>query len=103
MNALFIIGKEICRVRINDCWLKTNCFDYRQYLRYPGRLPFWRKMYDIRIVPLTLVWGQEQYLDGVDMQPTEFYERLATDPADSKKTSRPSQFLSLLKLQRRWI
>lgn len=61
----------------------------------------WRKMYDIRIVPLTLVWGQEQYLDGVDMQPAEFYERLATDPV-TPKTSQPapSQFLSAFEAAR---
>ena len=36
--------------------------------------------YDIDIVPLTIVWKGEQFLDGVDIQPDEFYERLETDP-----------------------
>ncbi len=33
--------------------------------------------YDIRVAPQILVWGDETYLDGVDIQPTEFYTRLA--------------------------
>ena len=33
--------------------------------------------YDIRVAPQILVWGDETYLDGVDIQPTEFYQRLA--------------------------
>lgn len=33
--------------------------------------------YDIRVAPQILVWGNETYLDGVDIQPTEFYTRLA--------------------------
>ena len=27
----------------------------------------WREQYDIRVVPLTIVFGDRQYLDGVDM------------------------------------
>lgn len=42
----------------------------------------------IKIVPLTLVWGEETFLDGVDIQPKEFYERLAIDPVNPS-TSQP--------------
>ncbi|MEN6429266.1 MAG: DegV family protein, partial [Coriobacteriales bacterium] len=34
---------------------------------------------NIHVVPLTLVWGDETFLDGVDLSPEEFYHRLATD------------------------
>ena len=32
--------------------------------------------YHIHVVPQISIWGEESYLDGVDMFPTEFYERL---------------------------
>jgi DegV family protein with EDD domain len=33
--------------------------------------------YHIKVIPQVLIWGEETYRDGVDIQPTEFYERLA--------------------------
>jgi DegV family protein with EDD domain len=33
--------------------------------------------YDLRIAPQVLVWGDQTYKDGVDIQPGEFYTRLA--------------------------
>ena len=33
--------------------------------------------YHISIVPLSLVWGEQILLDGVDIQPVEFYDRLS--------------------------
>lgn len=33
--------------------------------------------YDLRIAPQVLVWGEQTYKDGVDIQPAEFYTRLA--------------------------
>lgn len=38
------------------------------------------KQYDIKVVPAYLLWGTEQYLDRVNIQPVEFYERLTSDP-----------------------
>jgi DegV family protein with EDD domain len=38
-----------------------------------------REEYQINVVPLTIVWGERQYLDGVDMTPEAFYERLEQD------------------------
>jgi len=32
--------------------------------------------YNLTIIPQVLIWGEETYKDGVDIQPTEFYERL---------------------------
>ena len=34
--------------------------------------------YSIKVAPQVLIWGEEMYADGVDIQPTEFYERLKT-------------------------
>jgi len=36
--------------------------------------------YQIIVVPQVLIWGEEEFLDGVDITPTEFYTRLRTDP-----------------------
>jgi DegV family protein with EDD domain len=34
--------------------------------------------YDIKVAPQVLIWGEETYLDQVDITPSEFYARLAT-------------------------
>ncbi len=34
--------------------------------------------YEIQVAPQALVWGDEQFLDGVNITPTEFYARLKT-------------------------
>ncbi len=36
--------------------------------------------YQIIVVPQVLIWGEEEFLDGVNITPTEFYTRLRTDP-----------------------
>ena len=36
------------------------------------------QQYNISIVPLSLIWGEEVQRDGVDIQPNQFYERLST-------------------------
>ncbi len=36
------------------------------------------KKYDITVTPQILVWGEETFRDGVDIQPDEFYTRLKT-------------------------
>jgi len=38
------------------------------------------QQYNIHVIPQTLIWGQETFLDDVDITPTEFYSRLRTDP-----------------------
>lgn len=35
------------------------------------------KQYEISVTPLSVIWGEQVYLDGVDIQPGEFYKRLA--------------------------
>ena len=32
--------------------------------------------FDIKVAPQVLIWGETSYLDGVDIQPEEFYQRL---------------------------
>jgi DegV family protein with EDD domain len=44
----------------------------------------WISQYGITVVPLTIIFGDQQYLDGVDLSPREFYQRL------SKETLRPT-------------
>ena len=36
------------------------------------------EQYDIKVAPQVLIWGEETYLDGVDITPSEFYARLET-------------------------
>lgn len=45
--------------------------------------------HQILVVPLTIIWGDEQFQDGVDLQPEDFYRRLESDPA-FPSTSQPS-------------
>ncbi len=37
------------------------------------------KEYDINVIPHYVIWGNQQYLDRVNLQPEEFYQRLETD------------------------
>ena len=36
------------------------------------------KKYPIRVTPAIVIWGEEQFRDGIDMESDEFYTRLAT-------------------------
>jgi DegV family protein with EDD domain len=36
------------------------------------------RKYDIKVAPQALIWGSEQFLDGIDISPAEFYARLKT-------------------------
>lgn len=36
------------------------------------------KQYSITVTPQILIWGDETYQDGVDIQPDEFYQKLST-------------------------
>ncbi len=48
-----------------------------------------REKYNIYLVPLTIIWGKEQYLDGVDLKAEDFYDRLGKDPL-RPTTSQPT-------------
>jgi DegV family protein with EDD domain len=54
----------------------------------------WVKQYDISIIPMTIIWGCDQYLDGVDLTAEAFYERLLIDP-NHPTTSQPTPLLFL--------
>ena len=45
--------------------------------------------YGMHVIPLTLVWGNETFLDGVDMSASEFYDKLRSDPV-FPSTTQPS-------------
>jgi DegV family protein with EDD domain len=52
--------------------------------------------YNIHVVPQVLIWGDETFEDGVDIHPTEFYERLTTAkimPSTSQVT--PKSFIEM--------
>jgi DegV family protein with EDD domain len=54
----------------------------------------YREKYQIYVVPLTIVWGENQYLDGIELKAEDFYARLGKDagmPTTSQPT--PKQFL----------
>jgi DegV family protein with EDD domain len=54
----------------------------------------WREQYEIIVVPLTVVFGSEQFLDGVELTSEAFYARLGQDrthPTTSQPT--PKAFL----------
>ncbi len=40
--------------------------------------------YGIHVAPQQLIWGTETFRDGVDISPTQFYERLKTDKVNPK-------------------
>ena len=58
----------------------------------------WLKQYQITVVPMTLIFGDEQYLDGVQITSEEFYARLASSPIHPT-TSQPAPeiFLDVFK------
>lgn len=50
--------------------------------------------YSIHIIPLTVLWGPEKLLDGVDITPAEFIQRLVEDPVHPTTTQpNPDDFL----------
>lgn len=54
--------------------------------------------YGIRVAPQILIWGEETFNDGVDIQPSEFYSRLKTAkvmPSSSQVT--PKTFHEIYK------
>ncbi len=54
--------------------------------------------FDIHVTPLQLIWGEEQFRDGVDILPVQFYEKLQTAeimPSTSQVT--PETFKEIYK------
>lgn len=59
----------------------------------------WVQQYEIGVVPLTIVFGSQQYLDGVDLSAEQFYERLPKEP-HHPTTSQPAPKTFLEAFQR---
>lgn len=51
--------------------------------------PKWLAEHDVRMVPLKVLFGNDSYRDWVDLDPIEFYAKLAESPV-LPKTSQPS-------------
>jgi len=52
----------------------------------------------INVVPQVLIWGEEEFMDGVDIKPDEFYQRLSKAtvmPSTSQVT--PQSFINMIK------
>ncbi len=50
----------------------------------------------IHVIPLTIIWGSETFLDGVEMTPDEFLQRLAKDPVHPTTTQpNPEDFTAI--------
>ncbi len=56
------------------------------------------ELHNIRVIPLKIHWDENTYMDGVDMSPVEFYERLEKS-SNIPSTSQPSagDFLQVFK------
>lgn len=53
----------------------------------------WREQYDITVVPLTIILGGQTYLDGVELSPETFYQRLPLEKHCSTSQPSPQSFL----------
>ena len=59
--------------------------------------PALREQYGITVVPLSIIWGDEQLRDGVDIQAEAFYARLNADPTyPTTSQPTPQDFLNAL-------
>jgi len=60
-----------------------------------------RQKYNIYVVPLTIYWGDKQYLDGADISPQEFYEKLTiNEPLPTTSQPAPAEFLHIFEKAR---
>jgi DegV family protein with EDD domain len=52
--------------------------------------------YNITVIPQVLIWGEETYRDGIDIQPDEFYNRLRkASVMPSTSQAMPSAFINV--------
>jgi DegV family protein with EDD domain len=52
--------------------------------------------YAITVVPLTVLWGSDSYLDGIEITPPEFYRRLSEDRTSPTTTQpTPDDFMKI--------
>ena len=58
--------------------------------------PEWRERYDIEVVPLKVLFGEETFRDGVDMNNEEFFARLAAaNKLPTTSAPSPGEFAEL--------
>lgn len=56
-----------------------------------------RAQYNIHVAPQQLIWGTETFRDGVDITPTQFYQRLRVDKVNPKTSQvSPGAFKDVL-------
>jgi DegV family protein with EDD domain len=61
-----------------------------------------RERYAIHVVPLSVIWGEEELREGVDIQPQAFYKRLVVDPIHPTTSQpTPEAFLNVYQDARR--
>jgi len=55
-----------------------------------------RARYNIHVAPQQLIWGTETFRDGIDISPTQFYQRLRVDKVNPKTSqASPGAFKEL--------
>ena len=56
----------------------------------------WREEHEITVVPLTIIFGEEQYLDGVEITAEQFYQRLESEKSHpTTSQASPAAFLQV--------
>ena len=53
-------------------------------------VPEWRDAHGITVVPLRVIFGEQELRDGFDMTPVQFYERMASGETEHPRTSQPT-------------
>jgi DegV family protein with EDD domain len=54
----------------------------------------WIERYEISVVPLTIIFGSQAYLEGVELSAVEFYQRLLSDPVHPTTSQPPPEAFS---------
>jgi fatty acid kinase fatty acid binding subunit len=60
------------------------------------------KQYNISVTPVSVIWGEQIYLDGVDFLSSEFYTRLVDSkvmPTPPGQTCRTAEQVSIFNLK----
>ncbi len=55
-----------------------------------GCLDYFENPYDIKIIRFAIYFGEERYVDGVDLKAEGFYKRLKEEPESIPQSSQPS-------------
>lgn len=63
--------------------------------------PFQTDSLPVDVIPLYLIWEGKSYADGIDLQPEDFFRRLADSPEMPRTSQIPLQ--TFLNVYRRWL